>query len=253
MIFTLEQQALEILNEVSAVITNSHVVYASGKHGSAYVNKDAIYPHTLATSRLCGMIAQLFFEEEPEVVVAPAIGGVILSQWVAYNLTDIRARAGVDHLEVLGVYAEHEEKSLLKLDRHEGIMVGDTGRLVFIEAGWELLIKKPSFVIKRGYDKLVAGRKILVVEDVLTTGQSAKMVVEAVRALGGNVVGLAALCNRGGITAEQVGNPPKFVSLVNVKLDAFDEIGCPLCAAGVPINTEVGKGKAFLARQQAAK
>ena len=41
-----QQVVLRIFAEVRAVITGSHIVYTSGKHGTAYVNKDAVYPHT---------------------------------------------------------------------------------------------------------------------------------------------------------------------------------------------------------------
>lgn len=211
-----EQEVLQVLGKVGAVITDSHIVYTSGKHGTAYVNKDAVYPHTKKTSRLCEAIALHFAGDDVDVVIAPAIGGVILSQWTAHHLTEMTKLFG---REVLGVYAEKAE-------------TGD------------------AFVIKRGYDKIVAGQNVLVVEDVLTTGGSAKKVIEAVRALGGKVIGLGVLCNRGGITPEDVGNPPKLFALVNVKLDAWDEAECPLCAQGVPINTDVGKGREFLARNK---
>lgn len=149
-----------------------------------------------------------------EVVIAPAIGGVILSQWTAHHLTEMNGH------EVFGVYAEKSEG-------------GD------------------AFVIKRDYDKLIAGKNVLVVEDVLTTGGSAKKVIEATRAIGGNVIGLGVLCNRGGITPQDVADVPKLTSLVNVKLDAWDEATCPLCEQNVPVNTDVGKGRQFLARKQA--
>lgn len=210
-----EQEVLQVLGRVGAVIANSHIVYTSGKHGTAYVNKDAVYPHTKETSDLCRAIAEQFADDKVEVVIAPAIGGVILSQWTAHHLSEITGR------EVFGVYAEKVES-------------GD------------------AFIIKRGYDKIVAGKKVLVVEDVLTTGGSAKKVVEATRALGGNIVGLGVLCNRGGITPEDVANPPKLFALVNVKLDAWDEAECPLCAQSVPINTDVGKGREYLARKKAS-
>ena len=208
-----EQEVLQILGKVGAVITNSHIVYASGKHGEAYVNKDAVYPHTKETSRLCRAIAEQFADDGVETVVDPAIGGVILSQWTAYHLSEITER------EVFGVYAEKAEG-------------GD------------------AFVIKRGYDKVVAGKNVLVVEDVLTTGGSAKKVVEAVRALGGKVVGLGALCNRGRVMPQDVADPPKMFALVNVTLDAWDEADCPMCKQGITINTDVGKGREYLLRKQ---
>ena len=212
-----EQEVLEILGKFGAVVTDSHVVYTSGKHGTAYVNKDTLYPHTADTSRLCHAIAELFVDDIVEAVIAPAIGGVILSQWTAHHLTQINRRK----VEVLGVYAEKEI----------------TG----------------NFVIKRGYDKLIAGKNVLVVEDVLTTGGSAKKVIEATRAIGGNVIGLGAICNRGGVTSHDLADVPKFTALVNMKLDSWDEAECAStgpCSRGIPINTEVGKGREFQALKQ---
>lgn len=205
------------LQDVGAVITDSHVVYTSGKHGSAYVNKDAIYPHTLLTCRLCRELARHFLHDAVQVVIAPAVGGVILSQWVAYHLTEDGFRQTGIETDVLGVYAEKSP---------------DDG----------------SFVITRGYDALVRDRRVLVVEDVLTTGGSVRKVVEAVRANGGEVVGVGALCNRGGVTKHDLGDVPQLAALLNVRLDAWDAAACPLCARGVPINTAVGKGREFLAR-----
>ena len=92
--------------------------------------------------------------------------------------------------------------------------------------------------------------RILVVDDILTTGGSVRKVVETTRSFGGNVVAVGVLCNRGGIKPEDVGGVPRLFALVNVKLDAWDEMDCPLCASGVPVNTDVGKGREFLARKK---
>jgi orotate phosphoribosyltransferase len=218
-----ENHALRVMNQVGALITDSHIVYTSGLHGTAYVNKDKIYPHTHQTSQLCEAIAKHFSLRSIGVVIAPAVGGVILSQWVAHCL-DIR-RAGFDTLgrlpeeeykieEVLSVYADKE---------------GD------------------DFVIKRGYEELIPGANVLAVEDVLTTGGSVKKVVEAVRALGGNVVGVGVLCNRGGVKPEDIGGVPEIYALATVNFESYPADDCPLCKQGVPINTSVGKGREFLA------
>ena len=45
-----EQQVLHILERVGAVLTGTHVVYTSGRHGETYVNKDALYTSTEDTS-----------------------------------------------------------------------------------------------------------------------------------------------------------------------------------------------------------
>lgn len=198
---------LRILSGNKAVITGSHIVYTSGKHGSAYINKDAVYPYTSDTSILCEMLAHEFKSDDIEVVIAPAVGGVILSQWTSHHLRPLV------HREVLGVYADKTDDG--------------------------------NFIIKRGYDKLIDGARVLVVEDVINTGGSVKKVIEVVRACGGDVIGVGALCNRGGITAQGLG-VPKLIALMEVKLQMWDEADCPLCEQGVPINTDVGKGRAFL-------
>jgi orotate phosphoribosyltransferase len=192
-----EKQVLEILAKTGAVITGSHAVYTSGKHGSAYVNKDAVYPHTYEISKLCQGIAEAFGIDETtgeivdggiEVVVGPAIGGIVLSQWTANHLSDLLGR------EVLALFAEKDEKSVFKASEEYFLLVakelpGGKGCLVKeqLSQGQEVVIRREGFVFKRGYDKLLVdseemrGKKVLVVEDVLTTGGSVKKVIEAVR------------------------------------------------------------------------
>src|SRR5258708_5388937 len=200
---------LTVLERCRAVLTGGHFVYTSGMHGNAYVNKDAIYPHVKEISWLCSAMANLFRFCDIDVVVGPEKGGIILSQWTAYHL-ERRASPGV-----LAVYAEKD---------------GD------------------EFVIKRGYEKLIPRKNVYIVEDVLTTGGSVRKVVEAVRALNGHVIGVGAIFNRGGVSRKDLGDHPSppLLSLVDVKLDPWNEAECPLCAEGVPINTSVGKGKESL-------
>ena len=201
---------MAVLADVNALVTDSHIVYTSGKHGTAYVNKDAVYPHVEKIQQLCSMLAAAFHDFGPDVVVGPAIGGVILSQWTAFHLSRHSYRP-------LAVYAEKEGE---------------------------------GFIIKRGYEKMIPGKKVLVVEDVLTTGGSVKKVIEAIRAINGDVIGVGALVNRGGVTEQDIGDPPVLKCLINVKLDAWDAAECPMCKSGIPINTSVGKGREFLAKQK---
>lgn len=208
----MEAERFRRFGEVGAIVKDSHIVYTSGKHGSAYVNKDAIYPHTLLTCDLCKDIAIEFAKDGVEVVVAPEKGGIILSQWIAYWLQI----GNVSGPEILSAYAEKD---------------GD------------------GFVFKRGYEEIVRGKRVLVAEDLLNTGGSALKTIELVRSVDGHVVGVGALCNRGGITPQELGGVPKLFSLVNVVMEAFDPAECPLCRTGVPINPTVGHGKKFLAQQ----
>lgn len=207
----MKSTAERTLEELRAIITKSHIVYASGKHGSAYVNKDIVYLHPDKTSSLCFDLAQQFLREggRATIVVAPAIGGIILGQWVAYHLGNLLG------MPVLSAYAEKDGE---------------------------------GFAIKRGYGEHVRGARTLVVEDIFNTGGSAKATIAAVQAAGGDVSGVLALCNRGSVTAKDLGVPdvPVFRSLVDITLDAWDAAECPLCRDGVEINTTVGHGKKFL-------
>ncbi|GCE12637.1 phosphoribosyltransferase family protein [Tengunoibacter tsumagoiensis] len=203
--------------DVNAIVTESHFVYTSGRHSSVYVNKDALYVHPGVISALCQEMARPYEAEQIDVVVGPVLGGIVLSQWVAHHL-NARRTSG----ETLAVFAE---KGSDGVDKH--------------------------FIFTRGYDAYLPGKNILIVEDILTTGGSAKQAIEAVRQQGGNVVGLTVLCNRGNVQPADVGNVPLH-ALIELPLQTYTEEECPFCAQGVPINTRLGKGKAFLARQKAA-
>lgn len=84
----------------------------------------------------------------------------------------------------------------------------------------------------------LAGKNVLVVEGILTTGDAARKVVTAVRKMGGNVIGMGALWNRGGITPQYV-DVPKIHALVNTRLYAWTKAQCLHCELGIPI-TDVG-------------
>jgi orotate phosphoribosyltransferase len=88
-----------------------------------------------------------------------------------------------------------------------------------------------ALVLRRGF-AITPGERILVVEDVVTTGLSTRETMEVARAAGAVVVGAASLVNRSGSRAD-VGAP--LVSLVAIDLPTWEESACPLCAQGVPV------------------
>lgn len=205
-----EQEFLKILRETGGYISESHIIATSGKHLDAYLNKDAIYPHTRAVSAVCRAIAELFASENIEAVVGPSLGGIILSQWTAYHL------GGITGCDILGIYTEKNESK--------------------------------DQILTRGYDTLVKGKRVLVVEDILTTGESLAKVVRTVKAAGGTVVAACALINRDTDKIDEtvIGAPLK--TLAALRLPAWDEADCPMCKSNIPINITVGKGREYLAR-----
>jgi orotate phosphoribosyltransferase len=102
------------------------------------------------------------------------------------------------------------------------------------------------FVIRRGYDRLVAGRRVLVVDDVVNTGFSIRGTIEAVRSHDGVVTIAATVCNRGALAAAKIG-VERLVDLTDIKLDSWPREHCPLCRAGKPINTAYAHGGDFVA------
>ncbi|MCL4353580.1 hypothetical protein M1615_03915, partial [Patescibacteria group bacterium] len=99
---------------------------------------------------------------------------------------------------------------------------------------------------KRGYEKLVKNKNVLIVEDLTTTGGSLKKVIGAVRKAGGKRLWACVMVNRNPdeINSKTIG--VQFSQLGIVAAEAFDEDECPYCKIGRPINTTVGHGKEYL-------
>jgi len=90
---------------------------------------------------------------------------------------------------------------------------------------------KSGRVFRRGF-QLARGERVLVVDDIMTTGGSVQETIAAVRAAGGTVVGAAVLVDRSG-GAAQLGVP--LHALWALDIPTYDADRCPLCAAGVPL------------------
>lgn len=89
-----------------------------------------------------------------------------------------------------------------------------------------------AMVLRRGF-QIEPGQRVLVVEDVVTTGASAREVVDLVVAAGGKCVGLAVLIDRTDSIREDVGVP--FKALVSLETQSWNESECPLCEEGRPL------------------
>lgn len=85
-----------------------------------------------------------------------------------------------------------------------------------------------ELTLRRGFT-INAGERVLVVEDVITTGKSTRETIEVVRKAGGVVVAAGALIDRSGGKAE-LGVP--YRSLVTLDVPAYQPDACPLCRAG---------------------
>lgn len=208
----MDNDVLEILKKTNTINDNSHFVYTSGKHARSYINKNALYPHTKYTSRIARIIADKYKYTPVHIVVGPSLGGIILSQWTAHHLSILQ------QTDILSIYTEKTPDN--------------------------------DQILTRGFDKLVKGKKVLVVEDIVTTGGSVQKVINSITKAGGAVVAVCSIVNKDprNIDPAFIGAP--YTYLTTYDTEVYDEKDCPLCRQHTPINTTLGHGRQYLDEKQ---
>ncbi len=179
------EEVVNILRETGA-LKEGHFRLTSGLHSNAYVQCSQLLQYPRTAEKVCGALAEKFSGNKPDVVIGPALGGIL----VAYEV----ARA----LDVPAMFAE----------RQDGVMT-----------------------LRRGFT-VKPGQKVLVTEDVFTTGGSAQEVVELVQSLGGEVIAACSIVDRTAGNTVKLRVP--FQSLVKFEFDTYDPADCPLCKQGIP-------------------
>ena len=180
------KDALDLYRRTGAYL-EGHFRLSSGLHSPGYMQSALVLQHPSDAASLGEGIAAHVKSWQPNVVLSPALGGLIIGHEVA--------RA----LGVRAIFAERAGGAALTLRR--GFSMAPTDR-------------------------------VLVVEDVLTTGKSTRETIEVAREAGAEVVGAAAIVNRSGGTIDF--GVPSF-ALVSLDVPAYDPETCPLCAQGVPV------------------
>jgi orotate phosphoribosyltransferase len=207
------QRTLELLTAAGAILENDHFVYVSGDHGSGWINKDAIFPRVDNLATLCGWLAEITRDLQPEFICGPATGGLLVSTWTAHSL-------GAE-----SVYAEHSPQ----------ILAGEL---------------RGRFCLRPEFRRLIAGRRVLVVDDIVNTGHSTRQTVKAARDAGATIVAAAALVSRGNVVAADMG-VDEFRFLLEYRIPSTPAATCPLCRTGVPVNTDCAHGREFIAAERA--
>lgn len=85
-----------------------------------------------------------------------------------------------------------------------------------------------EMVLRRGFE-IKKGERVIISEDVITTGKSTKEVIKAIEDLGGIVVGIASIVDR---TSEDIGYP--VYSAIKLEVESFNSEDCPLCKENIP-------------------
>ncbi len=182
----MEKEKILELFKTTGALQQGHFRLTSGLHSPEYFQCARILQHPQYNQLLSGEIARHFYDWKVEMVIAPAIGGIMVGQEVARQI------------RVRGIFAERENGKM---------------------------------AIRRGFE-VGEGERVLVCEDVVTTGGSVQEVVDLVRRSRGVVVGVAAIVDR---SKTRVDFNTEFYSLLKMQVPAYEPESCPLCKDNIPI------------------
>jgi orotate phosphoribosyltransferase len=182
-------------------IREGHFKLSSGLHSPFYVQCQAVLAFPADAERLCRLLAARFAGERIAAVVGPAIGAIVLAHETA---------------RALGCRSLFAERAGQEASGTPGASSG-------------------KFDLRRG-QSLEAGERVLLVENVVTTGGSVAETIELVRARGGEPVGVAALVSRLPQGARPFGDL-RFEALCRADVPAFEAASCPLCARGLALES----------------
>ena len=191
-----EKIHLEILKRTGAYHANDHILLPSGQHTTEYIEKTLVTTEPSFTEGLGAVIAKHFAQWPVDMVLSTGPGALILSHCVA--------RA-------------HPSRPIV-IYGAKGLSGGK--RRVTLPVEFQRLIR--------------TGSKVLLVEDLVSTGSTLNLLVNLVEQLGGQVIGIGCLWRR---TSVEVDGQPVF-SLVSRDFPTYDPAECPLCKKGVPLNEE---------------
>ncbi len=168
----------------AGALLEGHFQLTSGRHSDRYVQCALLLAQPREAEAVCVALADRLRDTRPEIVLGPALGGVIVAHEVARRL---------------GTPAFFAE-------RKDGVMV-----------------------LRRGF-RLRPGQRVVVVEDVVTTGGSVKEVAALAAEAGAQVVALGSLvCRAASSPFEQ-----RYEALLNLPIESWEAADCPLCRQGSP-------------------
>ena len=185
--------SVEAMFEAAGALRRGHFALKSGRHSDRYLEKFAVLQYPTLAVEIGRRLAESLAGHDPTLVVGPTTGGVLLAFETARQLEE---RLG--HT-VRGIFAEP---------------VGPGQRA--LRRGWPV-----------GSDD-----RIVLVDDILTSGASVRETVDAVAAAGGRPLGATVIVDRS-TAAVEVGLP--LGALARIEIASWEAEGCPLCAAGVAL------------------
>ena len=179
-----ENEILAMYEDAGALL-NGHFILSSGRHSARYLQSALVLMNIDNATALAGELISKADADEIDMVVAPAIGGLVIGQEVARLL----------------------RKPFIFTERKEGEMQ-----------------------MRRGFS-IPEGTKLLVVEDVITTGGSVRECIAVVREHGGEPVKVLAVVDRAPDAEGRFDVP--FATAISLSVETYAVEGCPMCSEGL--------------------
>jgi orotate phosphoribosyltransferase len=201
----------EELFRSSGALREGHFQLKSGRHGDAYVEKFAVLSDPAATSELCGFWAAAHRDDDGSSRVDLVAGPTT---------------GGV-------------------------ILAFETGRQLGIRAIFAEEVRDADGATRREFRRgfrIEPGQRVLLVDDILTTGGSLLAMLPAVEAMGGEIVECVVLVDRSGgkrtLTSPSTGRVYPLHALWQLDLPTYEPgpATCPRCADGSPLHTPGSSG-----------
>ena len=189
----LAEASVEQLFEAAGALRRGHFLLKSGRHSDRYLEKFAVLQYPSLAVEIGRRLATLLEDRDPTLVVGPTTGGVLLAFETARQLEASLGRT------VRGVFAEPLERGMRGLRR-----------------GWPV----------------AEGERVVLVDDILTTGASLDETARAVRAAGAEPLAAAVIADRSTGSLD-LGYP--ILSLGRIEIETWPATECPACAADEPL------------------
>ena len=198
----IRERALKELQQHQVLMLNGHFDFRNGYHGRVYLNPHQLFRYPSTIWRFAQDLLDVLpgtIIEATEVVAGPVTGGALLAHTIA-GLLDSR-RPMTQPPTLFAPFA---------------------------------LDANGTLTVSQFYRQQIAGRQVLLVDDVRNTGQTLVRCATVVREAGGTVLATAEICDR--MEALVDAGVPN-VALVEYKApENYPAAECPMCAAGTPID-----------------
>lgn len=203
----IDQEILDRLNRgillrTGAYRTDDHIVLRSGRHTAEYVAKALVTTEPTFTEGLGDIIAAHFGRYQVDLVLTTGYGAGLLGHCVA------RAHPSRPRF----IFATKG-----KAGGRTEVTLEPEYRVFFAEGG-----------------------RVLIVEDILTTGETVKQLIRLVEGMGGQVVGVGAIWRR----STRVKFKYPLFTIVTRDFPTYAPSECPMCRQGIPVNQDLGGGGA---------